>query len=380
MHIVHVLHTLRFGGMEQGVANLIGALNGEFRHTILATWAVGPMAARLPDNVSVVLLGKRRGFDVRLAARMAVVIRGLRPDVVHSRNWGAIEAIPAARLARVPVVIHGEHGREANDPHGLNRKRNRTRRLLTPLVDRFVTVSRDLGRWLVDTVGVPAPKVVTIHNGVDLDRWDAGERQAAREALGLPADAAVIGTVGRLDPVKDQLALLDAFALVRRPATFLVIIGDGPCRAQLEARARHADLDGRVRLLGERSDVPRLLPGFDVFVLPSIAEGISNTILEAMATRLPVVATRTGGNPELVDDGATGALVPVGDREALAASIEAYLEDSDLRLRHGRAGHRRSVTEFGLPRMAERYRDLYRGLSRSSWLSRSMALLRRGAV
>ena len=364
-HVVHVIDSLQVGGTENGLVNLVGALAGELRHTVIAMTATGPLAARLPAGVEVVVVGKRPGLDPAALLRLAGHLRRLRPDIVHSRNWGALDAVPAARLARVRSVVHGEHGREIADPHGLDARRNRIRRWLAPLVDRYVTVSLDLGRWLAGTVGVASRKIVTIHNGVDMRRFGEPDRAAGRAALGVEGDTVVLGTVGRLDPVKDQMGLLDAYArLPERGASHrLVLVGDGPCRADLEARAAQPDLRGRVRILGERGDVPRLLAGFDVFVLPSIAEGISNTVLEAMASGLPLVATRTGGNPELVEDGVTGRLVPVGDRAVLAAALADYVADPHLRARHGKAGRQRATEEFSLERMAEGHRRLYAELA-----------------
>lgn len=360
MHIVHVLHSLGVGGTEHGVTNLIGALAGEFRHTVISMTDAGPLAARLPAGVPVHPLGKYPGTDFSALVRLTGLLRRLSPDIVHSRNWGAFDAIPAARLAGVPCVLHGEHGREATDPRGLNPRRNRLRRVLGRLVTRFVTVSFELRHWLIHTVGIPEAKILTIHNGVDTRRFSDTGRQAGRRVLGLPPDIVVAGTVGRLDPVKDQVGLLEAFAGCAAAGHALVIVGEGPWRGDLEARARRPDLAGRVHLLGERMDVPALLRGFDLFVLPSLAEGISNTILEAMATGLPIIATRVGGNTELVEDRQTGTLVPVGDRAALREVLQEYLEDPGLRLRHGQAGRRRAVEKFGLERMVERYRSLYR--------------------
>ncbi|HSE06906.1 MAG TPA: glycosyltransferase [Methylomirabilota bacterium] len=363
--MVHVLDSLQVGGTENGTANLLRTLEpGDLRHTVVAMTTTGPVAARLPAGVAVHCLGKRPGWDFRAVARLTALLRRLRPDIVHSRNWGAFDAVPAARLAGVPVVIHGEHGREVGDPAGLNRRRNRLRRLFLPFIDRYVTVSFDLARWLVDVVRIPATRVVTIHNGVDVARFSDERSRRGRAALGVPEGDLVVGTIGRLDPVKDQVGLIEAFAHVRTgdvPAT-LVIVGDGPCRGALEARAERLGIGERVRFLGARSDVAMLLGGFDVFVLPSIAEGISNTILEAMASGLPVVATETGGNPELVQHDVTGRLVPVGDRDGLAAAVGAYVADPHLRLLHGKAGRARAVEEFPLERMAARYRELYDAL------------------
>jgi sugar transferase (PEP-CTERM/EpsH1 system associated) len=296
-----------------------------------------------------------------MAIRLAMLFRRLRPTVVQSRNWPTFDSIVAARLARVPVVIHGEHGRDATDPEGRNARRRRLRRMVSPLVTTWLTVSRDLRRWLVEDVHIPARKVATIHNGVDLERFAPGHRAEARAALGLETGAPIIGTVGRLDPVKDQAGLIRAFAGLAGadPRPLLVIAGDGPCRPELEALVRDLGLGASVRLLGERHDIPRVLAALDVFVLPSIAEGISNTILEAMATGLAVIATRVGGNPELVDDGITGQLVPKQDPPALREAMAAMLADVPARLARGVAARRRVVELFSLHDMCRRHAALY---------------------
>jgi sugar transferase (PEP-CTERM/EpsH1 system associated) len=331
---------------------------------VISVTTGGPLERRLPADVAVHCMHKPPGIDARFVVRLARRFRTLRPEVVHSRNWSTLDAVLAARLARVPVVIHGEHGREATDPQGLDGRRRRVRRLAAPLITRFVTVSFDLSRWLVDIVGVPPRKIETIHNGVDLADFASDGRDAGRRVLGIGGDTVVFGSIGRLDPVKDHLGLIDAFARLEQRETRLVIVGDGPCRRALEERCARRDVAGRVHLLGERDDVPALLAVMDVYVLASIAEGISNTILEAMASALPVVATRTGGNPELVEDGVTGALVPVGDPAALARALSTYADDPHVRDLQGKAGRRRATEEFGLERMAARYRRLYVDLTR----------------
>ncbi len=358
--IVHVIPTLRLGGLESVVVRLTDQLAPEMEHVVVTPGRDGPMRVRFPEGVSVIAMGDQHVPDRWNALRMARLFRSLRPDIVHSRNWTCVDAILGARLAGVPIVIHGEHGRDATDPDGRNVLRRMGRRLLSPMVTRFVTVSRDLARWLVEDVGIPARKVSTICNGVDIRRFAPGERYAARNALGIPTGSLVIGTVGRLDPVKDQLGLVRAFAAVARdPRLLLLIAGDGPCRAELESAVSALGLDGRVRLLGERHDVPRVLATLDVFVLSSLGEGISNTILEAMATGLAVVATRVGGNPELVVDGTTGFLVEPRSPAALTAAIRRYLEGPALLARHGRAARQRAESTFSLERMTGAYVQLY---------------------
>lgn len=363
--VVHVVNSLAVGGLENGVVNLVNTTAARFRHVIVCMTADGPLHGRLRPEVEVVVLGKRPGQDPWALVRLVRLLRHLRPLIVHSRNWPAVDAIPAARVARVPLVIHGEHGREVADPEGRDLRRNRIRRALAPLVHHFVTVSADLRRWLIEDVRVPAAKVTAIHNGVDLSRFGRAGKLESRMRLSLPADASIVGTVGRLDPVKDQAGLIRAFAQVRaqHPAALLVVAGDGPCRAELERVAAGLGQRDHVRLLGNRDDIPTVMSALDVFVLPSIAEGISNTILEAMATGLPVVATRIGGNPELVEEGVGGALVPRSDPDALAAAIAAYTGDAELRRRHGQASRQRAIGHFSLERMAQAYANLYTALA-----------------
>lgn len=359
--IVQVIPSLRVGGLENVAVRLIKHLAPLADQAVVTPGGTGPVAERLPSGVAVFALGETRRPDRWLAFRMAGLFRRLRPDIVHTRNWTCIDAIVGARLAGVPVVIHGEHGREAADPDGRNLRRRQVRRLLSPFVTEFVTVSRDLGQWLVEQVRVPARKVRTIYNGVDTDRFAPGNRAAARQALGIPTDLAVAGTVGRLDPVKDQAGLIRAFAQTRDTGkNVLVIAGDGPARPELERVVSELGLADRVRLLGEREDVSLILQALDVFVLPSLGEGISNAILEAMATGLPVIATRVGGNVELVREGVTGRLIEPRRPEALAEALGAYFEEPGLARAHGAAGRERAVGDFGLERMLSAYATLYR--------------------
>lgn len=367
LHVVHVLHSLDVGGTENGVVNLTHRLAAEFRQTVVTMTTGARLAGNLPAGVALHPVGKRPGLDLAALVRLTALLRSLRPDVVHSRNWAAFDAVWATRLARAGVVIHGEHGRAVTDPHGLDPRRNRLRRVLAPLVHRFVAVSGDLRRWLIDVVGISERKVIAIPNGVDTGRFADPDRERGRAALGVDDGVRVIGTVGRLDPVKDHAGLVDAFATLarHRADVVLAIVGEGPARAAVEARIAARGVGDRVRLLGERRDVPVLLGGFDVFALPSLAEGMSNTLLEAMASGLPIVATAVGGNPELVADGATGALVPPGDAVALARALGAYLDDPLPATLHGKAAHERAIARFSLERMAASYRDLYRAAAKA---------------
>lgn len=362
--VVHVVNSLAVGGLENGVINLVNSTGGDLHHAIVCLIEEGAMRSRLRPEIPVFVLGKRPGQDPGAFVRLVALLRRLRPAIVHSRNWAAFDAVPAARLAGVRRVVHGEHGRDIHDPEGRNAKRNWIRRRCAPMVSHFVAVSRDLERWLRESVRVPADRVSTIPNGVDLSRFVQAGRLQAREGLGLVPEAPVICTVGRLDPVKDQVGLVRAFAglLPAHPEATLVIAGEGPCRDGLARVSVDLGVANRVRLLGECRDVPGVLNAADVFALPSIAEGMSNTVLEAMASGLPVVATRVGGNPELVEDDVTGRLVPIRDPAALREALAAYLDDPHLRAMHGKASRQRVVECFSLERMCRDYTDLYRRL------------------
>jgi sugar transferase (PEP-CTERM/EpsH1 system associated) len=358
--VAHVIPSLQVGGLQKVVVRLVDRFRGRMDHLVLTPAGDGPLRPRFGPGVDVIALAERPGSPKLNTLRMARVFRAWRPDVVHTRNWTCIDAVLGARLAGVPVVIHGEHGREAGDPEGRNALRRRVRRLLAPLVTEFVAVSRDLARWLVEDVGVPAAKVTQIYNGVDTEAFSPADKEAARRTLGIRDGAVVIGTVGRLDPVKDHRGLLEAFGrIARHPQAQLVVVGDGPCRAELEQVGRRLGLDGRVLMLGERQDVARILRALDVFALPSLGEGISNALLEAMASGLPVIATRVGGNPELVDHGVTGTLVSPRSAEALAAAFDRYLLDPALIRKHGEAGRQRALRDFSLDRMFGAYDSLY---------------------
>jgi sugar transferase (PEP-CTERM/EpsH1 system associated) len=361
--IAHILHRLDYGGLENGVVNLINGLPPEMaRHTVICMTDAADFRQRIrrPD-VEVHQLHKRPGKDPAAYWRLWRLLRRLRPAVVHTRNTGVLDCQFIARLAGVGQRIHGYHGWDVGDLHGDNPRQQRLRRLLDPLVSRYVVVSRQIGAWLESSLGVDPDRIEQICNGVDTTRFSPAPDSGSR-----PREPLVVGTVGRLQAVKNQALLVEAFGrlLARRPELAsrlrLVLGGDGPERSRLEAAIAAAGLGSQVVITGWRDDVPALLREFHVFVLPSLNEGISNTILEAMATGLPVVATDVGGNGELVEDGVTGFLVPSGDADALAGRLAAYADDPELLRAHGLAARRRAESEFSIRRMLERYENLYR--------------------
>lgn len=370
LKILHVLHSLRIGGLENGVINLVNNMDPcRFDHAICCIDASGPMEERLSHPIEMRSLGKGNGKDYLLPFRLTKVIREIGPDIVHTRNWGSIDGVIAARLAGVRYIIHGEHGREAADPTGANRRRRLARKVLHPLIYQFVAVSEDIKKWLVEDVGIPLNKVVKIINGVDTERFQpAGYKTAAKTKLGLEPDAFVIGSVGRLDPVKDYATLVRAFAIFASgktgllgttDKTLLVIAGTGPEEGALRRLAGELGIMEKIHFLGERLNISQVMQAMDVFVLPSIAEGISNTILEAMACGLPVVATEAGGNGELVEDGETGFLFPPKEKWLLGEKLTYYIRHPEIAREHGIRGRKRIEARFSLARMVQEYESLY---------------------
>jgi len=367
--IVQLVHRFAVGGLENGLVNLINATASErYRHAIVSLTDSTDFCGRIRrSDVPVVSLHKREGKDLRSHFRLRRVLRELRPAIVHSRNLPALEYLIVAALAGVPGRIHGEHGRDVYDIDGSSRKYNLLRKTVNPFVFCYTAVSNDLAQWLVQTVGVATSRVRQIYNGVDVHRFYP--RNGAQRSFGpegfVNEKTIVVGTVGRMQTVKDQLTLVRAFIHVvtrdreARERLRLAMIGDGPLREASYQLLVDAGIIDLAWLPGERNDIPELLRAFDLFVLPSIAEGVSNTILEAMASGLAVIATRVGGNPELVEQRRTGILVPASDPIAMADAIYSYLRDPRQLMEHGQAGRLRVETHFSIDAMVSGYLRVY---------------------
>jgi sugar transferase (PEP-CTERM/EpsH1 system associated) len=338
-----------------------------YRHAIVCLTEHTEFRARLArDDVSLHALHKRPGNDAGLYWRLWQCLRALAPDVVHTRNLATLEALLPAACAGVRLRVHGEHGWDLDDLHGTRRRYRLLRRALSPLVSQHVTVSRDLSVWLQRELDVPARRITQIYNGVDTQRFRPadGEREGLPPGFAAPGTI-VLGAIGRMTGIKDPLTLVRAFIELlatepdARVRLRLVLVGDGPERERARRALAEAGAAELAWLPGTRDDVPRLLRAMDVFVLSSLNEGISNTILEAMASGVPVVATRVGGNAELVLEGLTGLLVPPADETALAAAVRRYLREPALRREHARAARERVLQHFSMDAMVRGYLGLY---------------------
>lgn len=369
--VVHVIHELGTGGLENGLINIINRIpTDRYRHAIVCMTKTGSFESRLTmPNVKVLSLHRRSGKDLGIYWKLWKTLVSLKPSIVHTRNLSTLEAqIPAFFIPGVKTV-HGVHGRDMFDLEGKSRKYNLIRKFIRPLVGRYITVSRDLQEWLISIIGVSRERVVQIYNGVNQDLFKPGiKRQDLAPKDFLSDNSLVVGTVGRLAEVKDQATLIRSFAVVLRMLRDsalplrLVLAGDGPTRDRLERLTKDLGIEKFTWITGDRDDIPDILRLFDIFVLPSLGEGISNTILEAMATGLPIVATNVGGNPELVEHDVNGYLMHPSDPDLMGNFIRQLLLSEEKRKTMGDASLKRVREKFDWNITVESYLAVYDGL------------------
>ena len=375
LHVCHVLLRLTYGGMENGVVTIANRLRDDgIRHSVLCIDGATAFRHRLADDVPVRNLEDSYRSQLGKMRAVRAALRELRPDVVHTRNLPTIDLYPAVLAAGVRRIVHSEHGVDLLEAEGSPLKYRLVRRVGGLIIPAYIALSGGLRDWMAGENGIPARKIRVIVNGVDTARFrpptDEGERTAARQALGIEdPNAVVVGSLGRLEAIKDHENLAQAFvALIEaRPelagTAVLAIGGDGSRGAAIRAILDAAGLGERLVMPGYTSDSPGFYRALDLFVLPSRSEGTSNTILEAMASGLPVVATDVGEARRLIDPGTSGALVPPRDPGALAAAIGSYVSQGECRAAHGRGARERAQDLFGLDAMLAAYRDVYRGVA-----------------
>lgn len=367
--VAHVLFRLGTGGLENGVVNLINTMPDEnYDHVVICMTDYTDFRNRIKkQGVQVHCLNKKPGKDFAVYLRLWRLLREIRPDILHTRNLSALEAQLPGFLAGIKYRVHGEHGRDIDDVDGTNPRYVFLRRLFRLLVKRYIPMSKDLETWLINQIMVPTGKITQVYNGVDLSRFTIDNHEPVDL---LPSDfrspdLILIGTVGRQDPVKDQITLVQAFIhLIKTYPEVsnkmrLILVGAGVLQQKLRELCLEASIEHRVWFAGERHDVAEIMRTLDLFVLPSINEGISNTILEAMATGLPVIATDVGGNPELVINDQTGYLVQKQNPAAMAEAFKKYLDNPELLVVHGKAGRARCESTFSLTRMITDYINVY---------------------
>ena len=356
--VLQVVLSLHPGGTERLVLELVRRLHGEMPMAVCCLDEAGAWARDLEaEGIQVTALGRRPGFQPSLGRAVAGVALRHRATVIHAHHYSPFVYSALARLSGSHArIVFTEHGRLSDA--GPSAKRRWANRLLSRFAGNVFAVSGDLKQHLVDEGFAPG-RVGVIYNGIDVGPLPTPDaRQRARRALG--EDALVVGTIGRLDPVKDLGTLIRGVREAARARDLLlVVIGDGADRAALERASIDAGVEARVRFLGHRDDARTWLAGCDVYANSSISEGVSLTILEAMAAGLPIVATRVGGTPEIVDD-SCGRLVPSRDPAAIAAALVELDRSPDLRSKLGAAARHRAETRFTIERMVGEYAEVYR--------------------
>lgn len=367
--VCQVLHGLEVGGAEVLAARLARTLGLGHRFLFACLDELGSLGRELRDEGFMVeVLGRRPGLDWRCVRRLGEIVRRERVDILHAHQYAPFFYCTAGRLPRArPAVVFTEHGR--HHPDYPRRRRMLANRVLLLRRDRVVAVGEAVRRALIRNEGFAGDRVEVIYNGIPLERFEDGLAEAGRAAvradIGVDPDDLVVIQVARLDYLKDHITAIGAIERVagRCPRARLVLVGEGPERGRIEDLVRQRSLGANVRLLGARRDVPRLLAASDIVLLTSISEGIPLTLIEGMAAGRPVVATRVGGVPEVVEEGVTGLLAPAGDADALADHILHLAAAAGRRTELGCAGQQRAKFLFSERRMCDAYRDLYNQLA-----------------
>jgi glycosyltransferase involved in cell wall biosynthesis len=362
--VCQLLHTLNVGGAEVLAARLARQLRADCQFLFVCLDELGTLGGELrEEGFPVEVLGRRAGIDWRCTWHLARLLRRAHVDVVHAHQYTPFFYAMAARLLyRRPPVLFTEHGRHF--PDHPRRKRMLVNRLLLERRDRVIGVGGAVRDALILNEGIPAPRVQVIYNGIDTAAFSNGyhEHEPIRRELGVGPRDFVLLQVARLDYLKDHATAIRTMQRLvpRMPNVRLVLVGEGPERGKTQALIDQYQLGAHVRFLGLRKDVARLLRVADLFLLTSISEGIPLTVIEAMAAGVPVVSTRVGGLPEVVEDGVTGALVDAGDDAALAERIWSLAHDTALHQRMGRHGRERAGALFSEAQMHGQYLHLYR--------------------
>lgn len=368
--VAHIIYSLDTGGLENGLVNILNrSPANRYRHVIICLTTAKDFSRRITaPNIEVIELHKSPGHDAGMYWRLWRILKALKPDIIHSRNLAALETQILALVMPGVKRVHGEHGRDVNDLDGSNKKYRLLRRFMRLFIDVYVTVSKDLAAWLEHSIGVPPDKIHQIYNGVDQSRFmpRVGERKDIfPQGFYAGPNTLVFGAVGRLAEVKDHKTLLLAFSkLIKlhpemRLHARLIIVGGGSLAGTLSSLIDELDVTDLVWMTGDRDDIPQLLQLMDVFVLPSLAEGISNTVLEAMACGLPVIATDVGGNSELIRAGLNGVLVPVSNAKEMSLAMAELAISPENRVLLGANAVKKVQSQHDWDRTVSAYLDLY---------------------
>lgn len=365
INILHLVNGLAIGGAEKKLLDLVRSTDKEkYNVVVCSVGQGGPLQKEFEKlNLKVIVFRKKFAFDFSLIFKVARLIREEHIDIVQTTLLYAdlIGAI-AAKIAKVPIVISWEtvsHG--ANDCLRVKLRHKLGYRFAMKFVKKIVAVSNETRDSIIKSRGIQSDKLLTIHYGVDLRKYNGADGATNKKELGISGDAPVIGIVARLEEVKGHKYFVQAIPklIEKFPNIKCILIGDGSLRKSLETQVEELNLKSCFHFLGFRDDVQAWLNAMDIFVLPSISEGLPNVVLEAMACKKPVIATAVGGIPEAVIDGVTGSLIPPRDSDAIAQAISKLLENDKLTEELGSKSRLRVEEEFSLEREVSEFEKLY---------------------
>ncbi len=369
MNVLHVVENLNMGGAERVVVDLVNHASDRFTPSICCLETSGATAALIRRaGVKVHELRKKPGNDATMPFKIADIVKRENIDVLHSHNWATfVEAGAAGIISRARVRVHTQHGESVKPAAGFSAMVKKNLRTLaeTALARHFhaiIAVSEQVRENILHEHAIDALKITVVRNGISVVPVDDVIGLQKRHDLGIEYGAVVVLAVGRLAEVKNFSLLIKAFAQMKRSVTspvVLLIAGEGGDRPTLEMKIRERNVGSHVRLLGARTDIGELLAAGDLYVVSSFSEGVSIALLEAMAAGLPVIATRVGGNGEVVNDGVTGLLVPSNDEGAMADALLKLVCDPTIRARMGQAGTQRVLEKFNIAKTVESIEKIY---------------------
>ena len=359
--IAHVVPSFDVGGLENGIVNLINNMDGDqFQHVLYVLNGKATARARIIKNIEVQLLEKKPGNDITIPFKLSHFFTEYKPDVIRTYAWGSwLEGLLGGILYGSKCIIHSEHGFIINNLCKTPLRRRVAQYIAAKFTTKIIAVSTSIKESLIAYSWISEEKILVINNGVDTEKFKPSRNNIKfRKKYGLPKETCLIGIVARLDPVKDIGTAI--YSIKELSDVHIFIVGAGSELDKLETLSKENSLDKRVHFLGERNDVSFLLNEFDLYVLTSLREGTSNSLLEAMATGLPIIATNVGGNRFLIDDGKTGYLINPKDHKALEAHIRNFSSSRNEFIQIGKDARNKVIGTFSLIEMVKKYDELYK--------------------
>ncbi len=359
--ILHIVSSLESGGTEKWLVKLIKHWDNTRFEASVISFKDGVLRSELLNlGIEPIIVEKPKGHHLRFIRKLYTEFKRLKPDIIHCRNsepviiYGGI----ACKIAHLPLVvsIHGHN-------HFIKRKPVEFRIICWILnrSSKIIAVSKSIKESLINQGKIHPDKIDVIHNGIDIKQIKYTQKDNKKREFNLNGSEIILGCVGNLRSVKGHRYLIQSMPMILKsaPDVRLMMVGDGPLRNELETLAGELKVKDKITFLGYRSDIYEIMPIFDIFILPSLSEGLCNAVIEAMAAKLPVIATNTGGNPELVEDGKTGILIPPRSPENIANAVLELVNDANKRNDMGESGFNKVKNEFQLNRTIKKYEDAY---------------------